>query len=360
MNHTQWLDELPDVPEQVHKRVLFTLENLESEDRQMKKIQTGKKQFWNLRTKAAAAAIVLVMAFGTTATAAVLHWNAKAAEEFDNPTPELQEKMAESGIAQEQNISATDNGITLTAVQTLKDGNRIYMLFDVTSDEELLDGNGNFDNIKMITESGENLLESDRPHSAGGAFTEEKAPGEFSTQGYYYWDILFDDGYGWNGNSLSVSFTDFCYYTYENGLSDGQQTPRRIEGNWTLEIPFADVSEQTQTYELDREVTIGGMPVTINSITLSPLSLSIHYDLESTLAMQAVVHKGEEDCLPTELYVYAFLDKDGNKIEEGTDGSTGHYTETENVITAGLSNPVDVTSIRSILIGPDEVAVELP
>lgn len=357
MNKTEWEQIMPEVPECVHSAVLDTLEYLgESGEKEMK--MQKKKSLTKRKVIALVAAMVAVL--GTTAivVAEELWWNQKASEAFDNPAPELQEQMVEQGVAKEQTASVTEKGITLTAVQTVRDSNRIYMLFDITAEDALIDGNSGFDSWKMITGEGEDLLK-DHFHSGGGGMLPDTGVGTLDTEGYYYWDILLDEGSEWNGDKLTVGFTDFTYYTYENGMSDGNETPHKIEGTWELDLSLTDVSELSKTFELNREITVSGVPVVIRSVTLTPLTLSIHYDLESVLRLKEEVYAGEEESFLQELFVSRLVDASGNTLEQGYDGTAGYHTKEEDVLTVGLTTVVDVDSVSAILLGKEEVQVDL-
>ena len=110
--------EFPEVPDCVHQTVLETLGQLEEKGRERKPV---KKMKWIILAAA------LTAAFGLTVAAAELFdWNPAAAENFGEPIKEVQDKLTMDGVAKEQEISATDNGITVTAVQTMNDENVFY------------------------------------------------------------------------------------------------------------------------------------------------------------------------------------------------------------------------------------------
>lgn len=362
MNKTEWEKFMPEVPECVHSAVLDALEHLEESGETEMKPREGKhlrrKKFTKGKVIALAAAMTAVLGMTAIVAAEELWWNQKVSEAFQNPEPGLQEQMSEQKVAQEQEASVTENGITLTAVQTVRDSNRIYMLFEIAAEEEIVDGNSGFDDWKMITGEGEDLL-GDYFHSGGGGMLPETAIGELGTAGYYYYDILLDDGSEWNGESLAVSFTDFTYYTYENGISGGNETPHRIEGTWELKLLLTDVSEMQRTYEPNREITVSGVPVTVRSVTLTPLTLTIHYDSGSVIKLLEEVYGGEEDSFLRELYVSRLVDASGNTLEQGYGAAGGVRTQEEEILTAALTTVVDVDSVSAILLGDEEVQVEL-
>lgn len=357
MNKREWEQVMPKVPDCVHEAVLDTLEHLE-ECRENKRTTYRKKSF--TKRKAAALVAAMVAVLGTTAmvVAEELWWNQKAAEAFDNPAPELQEQMSERGIAEEQTASVTENGITVTAVQTIKDSNRIYMLFHITSEEAVIDGNSGFDTWNMMTGEGENLL-TGYCNSSGGGMLTDTGIGTLKTEGFYYWDILLEEGSEWNGDSLAVSLSDFTYYTYGNQTDTADAHLHRIEGNWELNLHFTDAAEMSRTFDLNQEILISGVPVKICSVTLTPLTLSVHYDLDSVRELKEAVYAGKEDVFLQELFPAGLVDEGGNRIEQGYGATTGYQTAEEEVLTVGLSTVVDVESVYGVLLGEEEIQVDL-
>ncbi len=351
--------DLPKVPECVHTAILTTLENLEADRNMMTKTELMKKQnhsrkshFSGKKVAVLAAAMAAVLGMTVFVAAAEFWWDQRAAEEFGNPAPEMQEKMAEDGVARMQTASAMDAGITVTAVQTLRDANRIYMLFELTSEEAVIDGNSGFSGWKMITDEGKDLMDYERGLSGGGGMTDDAATGTLSNQGLYYWDIVMDgSGAGWNGDTLTVRFTDFDYYTYENGP---EGTAHKITGNWELVLPLTDTSKLARTFTPEKTVMAAGVPVTLNSMTVTPLTVTLHYDLEDVEAAGATF---DDDYLLPELFAAGFTDQDGNR-HEGIGGITGSRTKEEEIITCGLPSPVDVDTVQAILLGGGET-VEL-
>ena len=188
--------DLPKVPECVHTAILTTLNRLEENEDMAKKIR--KSRFSGKKFVALAAAMAAVFGMTVIAAAAEFWWNQKAAEEFGNPTPERQQQMVEAGVAEEQTVSSTDAGITVTAVQTLRDANRIYMLFELTAEEAVIDGNSGFSDWKMITDEGKNLWDYERSMTGSGGVTDAQS-GTLLTQGFYFWDFLMEeDPEGWD------------------------------------------------------------------------------------------------------------------------------------------------------------------
>lgn len=335
--------DLPKVPECVHTAILTTLNRLEENEDMAKKIR--KSRFSGKKFVALAAAMAAVFGMTVIAAAAEFWWNQKAAEEFGNPTPERQQQMVEAGVAEEQTVSSTDAGITVTAVQTLRDANRIYMLFELTAEEAVIDGNSGFSDWKMITDEGKNLWDYERSMTGSGGVTDAQS-GTLLTQGFYFWDFLMEeDPEGWNGDTLTVQLTDFEYYTYENGP---EGTPHKIEGEWEFTLHLTDTTELARTFTPEKTVMAAGVPVRLNSVTVTPLTVTLHYCLDDVEAAGEAF--GGEDYGLIELFATGFVDGDGNRVER-MGGSSGARTEDEDIITCGLPSPMDVDTVQAILLG---------
>ena len=77
----------------------------------------------------------VIAALGVTAAAAyVIQWNSKVAEHF-GANEQQQSQLASDGAVGSVNQTVTENGLTVTALQTLGDKNGIYVLFDVKAPE---------------------------------------------------------------------------------------------------------------------------------------------------------------------------------------------------------------------------------
>lgn len=133
MKKIEWKDYFPEVPDTIHQMMIETLDGLEErEEQKMKKSNKMKKRTMVLLAAA------LIGAMGMTAGAAGLFkWNERAAEVFVADEP-LQDHLVMEQVVQEGTQSVTDNGITISLVQTIQDSNCFYALFDVTAEDGTL------------------------------------------------------------------------------------------------------------------------------------------------------------------------------------------------------------------------------
>ncbi|MDE5894258.1 MAG: DUF4179 domain-containing protein [Acetatifactor sp.] len=333
----KWQNEMPEIPGTVHKAVLDALEtiNTEKEIIEMKNMSGHKR-----KRKAFLVAVLAAAMLGTTAFAAELVWNGKAAEQFNNPPEELQQKTLEDGVAAMQYASATDKGITVTAVQTLQDEGRVYVLLKVESEEMVIDGNSLFEGLELT---------ADNPgaypfNSIGGGFVDQEDQ-LLMREGYYAVDAMKNPDAAWNGDTLHIALSDFSYYTY----GSGGQAGKHIDGQWNLDISLTDASSLSRTIEVDRDFDYDGVAVTINYVKVSPLSVFLSYDRADVDRVSI-----EEDGT-TQLFHFELLDKERRPLMEHVEigGVSSKYTEDAVEILIGINGVVDMDNLGQILLGKD-------
>lgn len=364
MKQIDWEKELPDVPKKVHETVLATLEGLDAENKEphmggddMREGNAkGRTGSWG-KKKTLALAAALAAVLGTTVVGAeILHWNDRAVEEFDHPASEVQEQMTAAGVAAAPQASVTDAGVTVTAVQTIQDEYRLYILLEVTSEEAVL-GTGGFDEWNLAAD--EQGTTSDVFNNVSCMFADPVT--ENSTHAYYWIDAMKDQYAAWNGESVTVTLGELFYYT-ELDKGDGG-AEHVVDGNWELTLPLSDASELTRTWDLDTGVMLSGVPVTVRHVELSPLTITISYDNEDIDQLVKTVYgNAEDDIFISEMLVSELLDSDGNTVEKGHDAFSERIdTERgEYIWEIGLTSVVDPKKIGAILLGEDKVKVELP
>ena len=349
-----------DLPDTCKERVEHILAGLsgttvDKEGIKMKKIRSR-------RIMVLAAALAALV--GTTAVASGLFtWNKKAVENFGNPSKEEQDAMTMEGTAREQTVSATDAGITITAKQTVQDKNILYILLEIQSDEAVIDGNGMFDNPDANgAYDGTPWMQTEDNHEfsniSAGFTPDTPAYAELSRQGYYEIKAIKSMNQAWASDSATLRFTEYSYYTYENG----DTVPHSIRGDWELSIPLGeDTKLETKCYEPGQKIDLSGVPVTVKRVELSPLSLSLAFDLDDLNRLQEELYAGKDDIYIQEVECSGFLDKDGKELECRTGGMSGKHdlARKEAVHVIGLDQYMDIESIQAVLLGEDKVPVAL-
>lgn len=301
-------------------------------------------------------AAVLAALMGTTAVASgVFSWNKKAAENFGNPSKEEQDAMTLDGIAREQTTSVTDAGITITAKQTVQDKNILYILLDVQSDEAVIDGNGIFDNPdENGSYDGTPWMQTENNHEfsniSAGFAPDTPAYSALSCQGYYEVKAIKSMDQEWKEDTVTLKFTEYSYYTYENN----DTVPHSIRGDWELCVPLGEGTKlETKSYEPDRKTDLSGVSVTVKRVELSPLSLSLVFDMDDLNRLQEELYAGESDVFIREVQCSGFLDKDGKELDCRLGGMSGKYdfARKEVIRVIGLDQYVDIENIQAVLLG---------
>lgn len=351
MKEWKFEQEFPQVPVCVHQTILETLENLN--DR-------GKEKHIR-KTKWLILAAALTATFGLTVAAAELFdWNPKAAKTFGEPVKEVQDTLTMDGVAKEQEISVTDNGITVSAVQTMNDENVFYALLLVTAENEIIDGSGYFGNPtpKLITKNPDAFCNISMDFL-------DMPIAEPSTQGYYEVYALKKIGAEWQEESITISLENYSYDIYNKPkaeLTDSTDcTSDLIGGKWELTMPLGEVqTDNTIKITQPVQVIMQGVPVTIEELTLTPLAVKISYSLADVEKLHQEVYSSEEDVYLQELFLSGFVDKNGKETECGFTASSGRYTpDGKDILLMGLGQAVDVHEVQAILLGNEKVRVEL-
>lgn len=308
-------------------------------------------------------AAALAALVGTTVMASGLFvWHEKAAENFGNPTEEEQNAMATEGLAREQHVSVTDAGITITAKQTVQDKNTLYILLDIQAEEAVIDGNGGFDNPKEDGTYDKPWLITEQEDAFGNVsmgFTPDTPAFEaLSDHGYYEISALKTIGRAWTEQEVTIQFTEYSYYTYENG----DTVPHTIRGDWTLTLPLGeDTVQNVRVYEPKQPVDICGVSVQVKRVEVSPLSLLLVFDMDDRDRLTETLYPNETDVYLKETQVFGFLDQDGNEIPIRMGGMSGSYDYDSREVTVqmGLGNYLDVEQLDCVLLGEEKVPVPL-
>lgn len=342
--------DFPEVPETIHAVVMDTLENLDHEE-----ILHGNEGGNGMKIKKrriVCAAAVLAAMFGTTVAAAELfQWNEKAVESFNNPPQEIQNEMAANNVAEEQTDSATNQGITVSAVQTIQDENRVYILLKVEAEDAIIDSNSFFDIWKVGTSDTEAFW------NLGAGFAQGTGV-EKSNQGYYEINALKDPDREWKEDCIELELGEFGYYTYEESTAG---TAHMVGGSWKLTIPLGEQTEAlTRVYEPGQQVMVSGYPVTLKEVKLSPISAVLSFDLKEEQEMIEHVYPDEQDVFAYDLQLRGFVYEDGEKVACSNNGSSTYWdTEADSdVQQIALSTVISPEKVTAVLLGRAETPLE--
>lgn len=350
----KWNKDLPEVPESVHNRIMFTLEQLNERE----EVSVKKNSF----KKMVVAASLVVIALGTTAFAArYFKWHEKTIEQFGAPSTQVQEDMSDKGIVKEQLQTVTDQGVTISAIQTVRDEYSLYVLLEVTAGENMI-GEVEAMDYQLITEATEPFS------NISSAFLDEMEVEGTRKKRYYWISALENLTRDWSGNSITIDITRCISMTYENGH---EGTPHYIDGNWTLDIPLDNGDAQTISYEINREVMLSDEPITINRIAIAPTSVIIYYDMESAIEWENKVFAKEIESgeaketgiFPEQRFLNGFVDSDGKVLHKGFAGVTSSPRtpdgKGEEAILMSFDYMINPEDICAILLGSEQVRVDL-
>lgn len=357
----QWKSTFPSEPEKVHRTVLHTLDQLDEKTAERKPFPY-EKSFQYKKSLLVAASLAAVL--GITAGAAeIFRWDERAIENFGNPTQELQDKMTLGGAASRQESSDTSEGITVTAMQTVQDERKIYILLKVTSEEHVLSG-GCFNSLRLLTEEGENIL------SRAGRLGYQQTEGGSDKELYLELEAAWDAETDWSFENLTVWLD-----TYKpNGMA-GVPSDSDIAGHWEIPVAVntAGAEALTRVFEPGQELAIYETPLAVKRIVLTPLTVEILF--QRVEDEEKIEQAKKESYIPENqlgvLRLYGTEDAEGNVTKNlwgGEDTAAEHYgggslirsDEGDWTYDAEFQHIVDVEHVKAILLGDHgEIRIEL-
>lgn len=343
MKHVNWNQEYPEVPEMVHRSVLDALSVLDEQEQEAGKMKKTWKKRWILL---AAALVALV---GTTAAAAeIFQWNERAGQVFE-ADEETRNELTMNQLAEGVSQTVTDQGLTITAIQTIQDRNRFYALFEVTAEDTDMQITSDYSLDYTLDFGGK----EDPFCARGWGFVSEFDQEVSNTR---YFEI--------RGTKYEQSDEDLVMNLHFTGLR-GEPDMKAgegellISGNWdfSLNLRTSDMisHEVEQDYELD------GYRIHVKSVAFSPLSMTLVYDGADVRAMEAgkEIRLDQLDEL-TELYPTGVRYTDGTIVDEGLmlplTAGFGDGEETYELLLS-FDKVVDPEQINALLIG--DVAIGL-
>lgn len=344
MNKTEW--DLPEVPENVHQAVLEALEKLDTvvEDSERKTEMRGKRY----KKRAAfliAAAMTAIL--GTTVLAAELFsWNERAEEVFDS-NKELQDKLTEEKFAKDEYTKVTDNGLTITAIQTIQDENCFYALFEVEAEDPSIVIDENSDMEYQIDWGGK-----EDPFSMRGSNFIKKEGQENSG----YFEIF-------GGKADTASTEDMMMNLHFTALQKQGEKAAEGEnirtGNWDFSITIHQTPGTS--YDIEKEYQILGYPVQVREVRLSPLTVTIVYDGDDIMTLEKGEGLSFDQCDIMPIRVNGLKYQDGTIVEENEHRMKEGFDEEGNFyVTARFSSVAEVEKVKALLLGDEMTEVEIP
>lgn len=338
MNH-DWNSAFPKEPEQFHERVQAVLQNLPEE----RSSKVMKKKIWGCVAAACALALCSVSTY-----AAVQHWNwnRHAVEEFNVDEP-MQEKLTEENYARVDKQSVTDNGVTITLEQTVQDENLVYLLFNITAEDEELTTDHSM-HMQLKYSNGKDPYLG----MAWGFVDDLDQPEESNGRLYEVW-LERDLSYDFTDSKINWKFTAL------EGAPEVKAGIGKIlaEGDWSFEIDTSNTNSAV-SYGIDKDIVIGGCSVHVDEIKLSPLSYTLSCngaDVKKLAKKQGVNWKELEGLASIQLSGICY--DDGSVIGQEYGVMREHWGKTY-VATGRFTTVVDVEKITGFILG-DETEIEV-
>ncbi|MCL2108481.1 MAG: DUF4179 domain-containing protein [Oscillospiraceae bacterium] len=226
---------------------------------------------------AVAAAVILLGVITAGAYSVISNWNPKMAEIF-RADEQTQQKIIDDGMSQVLNLSTEDNGVTMEVLQTIADGNMIYVLMKFSSEnEKLLEVESfSYETNKSVVQIegyiGESLGSSQywgMVHDSMETVIDEN--GNEIHQFYFF--LMIDNNNNnhqdYNGREITINLQDMGAFTSK---FDGMYTV--IEGNWEVSWVL-EYQDHTVLLEVNQPVQFGEYVTYLESIKISPVSMTV-------------------------------------------------------------------------------------
>lgn len=353
-----------EIPEVVMKKAEKAFEKIQNEKR-MDSVSLKKKR--PIKKVFLVAAAVMLGAGGITAGAAVYMQWSKTVSEGMLVSEEKQKKLEETKQTVPVNKSDTQNGVTVTAVQTIVDSYYAHIIFKVEG-YDAGEGLQPFFDSDTIILDGYNQKED--------PYDEKKA---FDAEGDWYNGVTT----GEDGRSIRISDGKFLDeiedYQPDFKLEDGSYEyrltlehmgnkdyfigkPIHIElhnlGTMSNEQNLTNVVDETWSFdwimegnpekkEFELNTPIGDTGVTVKHAEVSPISLNVTYDFPKKIYNKMM---DETDGIPLNLA--------GVRLKDGTmlpyiylgPGTAGYITEQEYFIAFPVDRVLDVEQVDALII----------
>lgn len=299
-----------DVPEQFHSRYMDTIDRLAS----------GKeeKKITSFRTKKMiplVAAAVLALSTLTVSAACVFMWH-QAAKDSLGVSDELSLKMAEEGIAKEEEVIVSAAGVEIRAIQTVMTGDYCYVLLSVTTPEEVV--------VDEDTLFNEMWVESDAEF---GGCAVNKVPGsETGTNTLWEAKLLTYGIENYGGVDATICLKNLVQ-TEKTELVE-----TLVEGEWQIPITLPSEPEVLAVHE-EQVMQIGYHEVTIKRMEVTPFEIRLYGDKDE---LQHAVRNINQEVVGVYYQDGTFVEQISsvNYTKGHTDEETGEYYVVVELLTA--------------------------
>ncbi len=339
MYKKDWKQEFPVVPKGFHDRVENTLAGISIE----KNGRLSRKGF-------AAIVLAAVLAIGsiTALAAGYFQWNQKLAEIFGIGKIQ-QDKLIEKGVTEQVKSSVTDNGLTISLVQTLQDKNYFYALLEVTAPKDIKLTDTNLFEEWQFDVSGQ----KDYSYSTGHGFMDVIQEPEITNKRYY--EIWIKKSIDFNGKNFTLHFKNL---QADAGKLDMHTI---LEGDWTLTWKMS-YNDSTEYFDINKKYNLSGYDVLVKRVEITPLSMTIYFDGEDIKSMEKA-EKVDLDKLESlkPILFKGVKYNDGTVVsipggpgEEGFNNTTGEYK-----LSTSFHKVIDTEKLKGLLFGANNSEIVL-
>lgn len=276
MSHKDWEGVFPETPPCFHEAVERALSGRAP-------VRGERRRTVKRKLPIMLAAVIAALCV-SAAAAYVIQWNGAMAHRFGADAAQ-QEKLASSGAVGDPGQSAAENGLTIAALQTLGDKNGVYLLLSVQAPEgAVLSDDSAFEKLRVDI-GGAGRVSWSGGFMSGPAGT--ASPSGTDDARYFELWLYNTQQADWRGKTITLDF--------ENLQEDlGKLDMRTVtEGEWSLSWPLS-YSDQMRSFQPNGTYLVDGRAVTVDSVQLSPLSLSFSLSGDGLEAL--IDHSDLDEC----------------------------------------------------------------
>lgn len=279
--------------------------------------QSGEGGLHNIKRgrKAMLLVAAAVMLFAGLTVSAGVRWSEDMSKKWQVEETQ-KESLWEDGAVSNAILSQVQNGVTITAEQSIADNYSVYLAFRVEG-YSLREGASPAFEVLDVTVDGVD----GSSYSAG--FLEEPAAGDDNS--LFYWISMTQAERGWAlGKDIHVELTNLCGYEESTGE---EVSAGRVDGTWMFDW---NLQGTDKTREWTGSLSLGDSGAVVCRVELSPIAGYVEYDWpRKRESRQAVGADGE----PVEISRWARAPRmSGVRLEDGTeyrelfsgDGSEGY------------------------------------
>lgn len=376
--HTiEQLKEEVEIPEIVQERVKEAFNKIHNRNSDV--IPMPKKKFFRKMNKAAACAVIGILACGvvTVSAAAYYKWN-KGLEDYFQLEEEDKTKIEESGLADFPDLSVTKQGVTVTVEESIIDNYYAYVTLKVAG-YEVPEGLqpafdvcsyqiGNYDAVScgmmefydgtITGEDGKGKMAdgSEIPVGADGnlKFDYTMEDGSLSYHLLFYSDGT--QGYFFD-QPIHLELKNLGYYGNSDSIDD---VTTEVKGTWSFDWTLTGSDDMVS---VDCNEALGDSGASLVSVEISPISICAKLDFPYEETVEPAIDENgnsyEHKTYVHPPYLTGVKLKDGTMYTRLLEGGMDGYLEDQKTFqylyqTNRILNPDEVESLLFIKSYPEE------